>query len=430
MINLNDTLPELMRRATENLEPESTDLVERGMARGAVLRRRRTALISLSSATAVLATAGIIAAGTQIFDGASAKQAPAASTADTTTTTTTTTTAPPTATRQVSKSASPATTLATLRKVVPANLQQSAPKIGTVNGVFKASVVVDDGKGASLVEVLMMNAKPNLVSCAGIHGTCTVSKDGTMTSHYTNELIFPYELDKNPAGVRVTVVDIVRADGTTIAIYSYNARNDLAGPKTRATPLFSAADLAKLANDQQWVYPPAAGNGQPAGPGPGTGKPTVPVAQTLQTLKSVLTKPLQFTRSETWGGGANGFNGAAYVVDDGKGLSRIDVLVTYERPVTKCGEGLPHCRVREDGSLTTWSKDEPVYSDARQAAQGVLSSRVEVHYRDGRMIAMTSYNAPQEKDTKHTRAKPAFSTEELLSMATDADWEFPGTGDK
>jgi hypothetical protein len=427
MNNLNDTLPELMRRATENLEPESTDLVERGMRRGATLRRRRTTLISLSSATAVLATVGIIAAGTQIFNGASPEKTPAASTADTPAKPTA---APPASGRQVSKLATPATTLATLQKVVPAELKQSAPKSTTVNGLFKASVVLDDGKGASLIEVLMMNTKATKLSCAGLHGTCSVAKDGTVTSYYTNELIFPFEVDKNPAGVRETVVDITHADGTAIAIYSYNSPNDLAGPHSRAKPLFSAAELTKLANDQQWMYPPDANKGQPAGPGPGTGKPTVPVAQTLQTLKKLLPTGLQFTKPETWGGAGNNFNGAAYVVNDGKGQSRVDVFVTYEQPVTKCGEGLPNCTVRPDGSVVSWSKNEPVYSDGRQAEQGVLSNRSEIHYKDGRMISMTSYNAPQEKGSRHTRVKPLFSPDELMSLAGNKDWKFPGTGTK
>lgn len=81
MNNLNDTLPELMRRATENLEPESTDLVERGMRRGTILRRRRTALLSFTGAGAVLATAGIVIGGTQLFGGSA--EAPAAGTAST-----------------------------------------------------------------------------------------------------------------------------------------------------------------------------------------------------------------------------------------------------------------------------------------------------------------------------------------------------------
>ena len=79
MNNLNDSLPDLMRRATEDLEPESTDLVERGMRRGVTLRRRRTALLSVSGATAVLATAGVVIGGTQLFGGAQ-HQAPVAGT--------------------------------------------------------------------------------------------------------------------------------------------------------------------------------------------------------------------------------------------------------------------------------------------------------------------------------------------------------------
>src|SRR5882757_5649191 len=111
MTNLNDSLPDLMRRATETLEPETTDLVERGMRRGTVLRRRRTALLSLSGATAVLATAAVVVGGTQLFGSADHKQAPVAGTPTTTSSTTT-----------PKKPATSADTLATLRKLVPAGL--------------------------------------------------------------------------------------------------------------------------------------------------------------------------------------------------------------------------------------------------------------------------------------------------------------------
>src|SRR3954453_24039158 len=78
MNNLNDTLPDLMRRATENLEPESADLVERGMRRGVILRRRRTALLSVSGAGAVLATAGIVFGSSQLLGSHAGTEAPVA----------------------------------------------------------------------------------------------------------------------------------------------------------------------------------------------------------------------------------------------------------------------------------------------------------------------------------------------------------------
>jgi hypothetical protein len=124
------------------------------------------------------------------------------------------------------------------------------------------------------------------------------------------------------------------------------------------------------------------------------------------------------------------FNAASVLVDDGKGKSYVEAFVTYEVPtVKKCGvEGAPnHCTVLPGGGVAGWDKNSPEYSDARQDKEGVLANRAEIHYPDGRSISITSYNAVEEKGSKHTRPKPAISAEKLLQMAGDKDWKFPGT---
>lgn len=410
MNNLNDSLPDLMRRATENLEPESTDLVERGMQRGVVLRRRRTALLSLSAAGAVLATAGIVVGGTQVFGSPDHKQAPVAG-------------APTKATTsqvKVDKPATSADSLATLRRLIPAGLQVSEPKITDQKGQTVVSMVLNDGKGASLLVVSLGTTEPVPTQCNGVHGTCKILADGTMDSSYANESIFPYEPAKNPWGIKNTVVDIIRTNGTGISLYSYNAPKQNGIQHTRAASLLSVDDLKRIAASDQWVYPPKAASKADAG----DSKSSVPWAKTLQTLKQVLPNHPQLSKPETWGAGD--FNGAAYVANDGKGKARVDVMVTTQRPVTKCpAEGAQHCKVRTNGTVLTWSVDEPEYSDGRQSAEGVLSTRVDVYYADGRAISMTSYNAPAEKGSVHTRAKPAYTTAQLTTMADSGLWNFP-----
>jgi hypothetical protein len=419
MNNLNDTLPDLMRRATENLEPESTDLVERGMRRGTTLRRRRTALLSFTGAGAVLATAGIVIGGTQLFGGGSA-EAPVAGTSS----------AASTAPKQA---VTPAQTLETLKGLLPANVKVSAPASYDENSTFHASVLADDGKGASLLTVTILTAGTPQKTCAGMHGTCTVQADGTIVNFYANESIFPYEPKKNPEGIRNTVVEVFRPDGRIIVLYNYNAPKEIDVKRTRTNPLLTADALKKMALSNEWVYPPKhTGPTKPDPKNPGTGKPTVPLSQTLQTLRQVLPKNLQVSGPQTWGGGTNGHNGAAYLVNDGKGLSRVDVLVTHEMPVTKCpDEGVQHCKVRPDGAVVGWSSEEPEYSGKGGGnPNGMVSSRSEIHYPDGRVISMTNYNGPEEKQVEHTRAHPVFTTDQLIEMAGNPAWKFPGTGTK
>jgi hypothetical protein len=410
MSNLNDSLPDLMRRATENLEPTSTDLVERGMQRGAVLRRRRTALLSVSAVGAILATAGIVVGGTQVFGSPDHKQVPVAG-------------KPTTAASTTAKAAEPRTSadsLATLRRLIPAGLQVSEPKITDQKGQTELSMVLNDGKGASLLTVMLGTTGPVSTSCNGIHGSCKILADGTMDSSYANESIFPYEPSKNPWGIKNTVVDILRKNGTGISLYSYNAPKQSDVQHTRATPLLSVDALKRIATSDQWVYPPKVA----VTPETADAKSSVPRARTLQTLKEVLPNHPQLSRPETWG--ASDFNGAAYVVNDGKGKARVEVIVMTEPPVKKCpAEGAQHCKVRANGSVLTWSVEQPEYSDGRQQAEGVLSNLVQVYYPDGRTIGMISYNAPAEKGAVHTRSKPTYTVAQLTTMADSSLWKFP-----
>lgn len=426
MNDLNDTLPDLMHRATEHLEPESTDLVERGMQRGLTLRRRRRTLLGFTGATAVVATAGVIIGGTQLFGSAQApSDTPAASTS------TRPAASAPASPRVAARPVTPADTLATLRKLLPPGLRVSAPRSSYHDGGHSASVVLDDGRGASLLTVLIATTEVPHRSCAGLHGKCSVQPDGSVVASVANESLFPFgPPSQNPGGIRQTVLDVSHPDATVMALYNFNAPKAGGAQHTRATPILSVADLTRISKSTLWTYPPKfSGSDKPDPDSPGAGKPTVPLAETRSTLMKVLPSTLQLTKPRVRGGGTEGFNAAGYLVDDGKGAALVEVLVTYDVPVTKCsGEGAQHCQVRPDGSVLNWSNDERTYGDARNGRFGVLMNRVQVNYADGRTISMTSFNAQSEKDQRHTRPKPTFAVSQLVKMATDSRWKFPGTG--
>lgn len=424
MTELNDTLPELMRRATENLEPESSDLVERGMRRGATLRRRRTALLSVSGATAVLATAGVVIGGSQLF----AKDAPPPVASTTTTSQSTTNANGPAA-----KPVTPKESLDTLLKLLPARFKVEKTDHRGDDWGNNVTVFVDDGKGMAMLSLAVW-APGREGSCAVPQkGTCVPRADGSKITARANEPT--YQKDNNPGGVLNNSVSVQRRGSETISLMSFNAMAVKESTATRPKPALSVAELTTIADSQLWRFP-AKPAPQPTGPtkavphNPGAGKPGVPVQQTLQTLKKVLPSSLSLTRPETWGGGTEGHNGAAYLVNDGKGLARVDAFVTYEAPVTKCTSerSTTFCEVRADGSVVGWTKNAPEYSDGRQAKEGVIANSVEIHYPDGRTISMTSLNGPLQKGAKHTRVKPVFTTDQLLVMAGNKAWKFPGTG--
>jgi hypothetical protein len=416
MNNLNDSLPDLMRRATENLEPASTDLVERGMQRGAVLRRRRTALLSFSAAGAILATAGIVVGGTQVFGSPENKQAPVASAPTKAATTPATKAIPP---------ANGKDTLATLRKLIPAGLQVSKPTSmdGGPGGQNSASVVVNDGKGASWLMVTTGYSYDPRDCSNSLPHTCTMQADGSaLVALFRDEIVRNGKIKEASSNA----VTLTHPDGTQVNLTSMSAAGE-GSPATRKQPLFSLPELAKLAASKNWGYPPKSTFTEPPAAEPKP--PVVPVAETLATLKKVLPGNPQLSKPYTWGGGKNGFNGASYVTNDGKGASAVTVMLTTETPVKKCQSerGLANCKVRSDGSVLTWQKNVPSYSDSRQQKYGIVGNSVALYLPDGRYISLSSYNGLGEKpQVKHTRATPAYTVEQLTKMADSKLWVFPG----
>lgn len=122
------------------------------------------------------------------------------------------------------------------------------------------------------------------------------------------------------------------------------------------------------------------------------------------------------------------FQGAAVVVDDGLGSSRVDLLVADNEglgligpnPTCVGAELSPShsCSTGPDGSiivtLTDW---------AEQRSDGALvSNNVTVMTADGWLISATSYNSATEKDSPITRDSPAFDEDQLRDLALDDRW--------
>ncbi|TCC44221.1 hypothetical protein E0H75_35780 [Kribbella capetownensis] len=241
-----DDLTDLMRRATEYVEPESTDLVDRGIRRGVILRRRRSALVGSASASAVLAAAGMIFAGSQLIGGESSAAPPVAGVPIVATPSGTPAAARPT--RQVT----PNDTLRTLKGLVPAGMRVSQPRTWGDNFIA-ASYVVDDGKGGSLLEVQVMT-RQSQISCANeAHPeNCTTRPDGT--------IVLIEQTPGSPVpGVRVAAVRAVQLhypDGRIIVVGNGNSTAWKKAPITRAKPLFTVAQLTALADSKAWAFPP------------------------------------------------------------------------------------------------------------------------------------------------------------------------------
>ena len=193
------------------------------------------------------------------------------------------------------------------------------------------------------------------------------------------------------------------------------------------------ATAGLVAGGIQWFGNPsdAAVAGTPAPsatPAPTSGaKPAqVDPKQTLKTLRLLIDAPGRtVTKPESWGSTKGSFTAARYLVDDGKGASRVEVLLSGGGEENPCAASSTGCTKYPDGSSLFALAEQPEYSDARNSRDGVISNYVTLFLRDGRSISLTSYNAPAEKGIEHTRQKPLFSVAELTALAKDKAWKFP-----
>jgi hypothetical protein len=242
MNNLDNTLPGLMHRATENLEPVSTDLLERSVQQGLRLRRRRTTLATVAGASAVLATAGLVVGATQLVG-----RAPDTAVAGTTTPT-------PSATPQT-PSAKPVTgkdALTTLQALIQApGLTLSKPQRWGDKGAVGAAYVVNDGKGASRIEVLLTGGGEGN-RCAEADADCTTLPDGSQLFTMTDTPEYP---GNNVHGVVSNYVTRYLPDGRFMSLTSYNAASEKGSQHTRPKPLFTVAQLSTLIQSKSWQLP-------------------------------------------------------------------------------------------------------------------------------------------------------------------------------
>ncbi len=251
MNDLNDTLPHLLRRAIENLEPESTDLAERGRRRGLALRRRRIALRSLTAAGAVLATASVAVGGPHLIGGDPASEAPIAGTLPLAASAKTTP-APASSTAQPTPNA----TLQTLKRLLPDDLRVSQPRMWGDNFIA-VSVVVDDGKGNSHLEASVQTVKYDM-TCANEPPTtnCRVRPDGSIITSYQTKTMRSDDPD-----VLINTVIVHRPDRKVIHLSNTNAGASDPAMKTarhtRPQPVFSIAELTRMADSKLWNVPPA-----------------------------------------------------------------------------------------------------------------------------------------------------------------------------
>jgi hypothetical protein len=225
----------------------STDLLERTVQQGLRLRKRRTTLLTVTGAGAVLATVGLVVGATQVVGRPSD-----AAVAGTTPT--------PSAKAQTpaAKPITPQETLATLRSLIKRpGLTLTTPEArgGGKEGFNAVAYVANDGLGASRVETIVEGSS-QAPSCAGFGaGSCTVRADGSVLVTLTETPEYPP--GRNVNGVVSNHADLYYPDGRHLGITSYNAPAAKGIAHTRTKPLFTTTQLTTIAQSKTWKFPAA-----------------------------------------------------------------------------------------------------------------------------------------------------------------------------
>jgi hypothetical protein len=240
--NLNETVTDLMHRATADLEPESLDLYERGVRRGMTLRRRRTAVRAIAGAGAVVASIAAVG-GAYVLASEPGGEAPAAGL--------------PAAPASTSGSAAgtvpaPERALQTLKRLLPDSVRVSRPELSEdTEGTINVAVLANDGKGPSQVSV-QFGADNGPVNCADKPADrCRIRPDGSVIVVGGSR---PGKVD--PTGLVNRHVVVRYPNGSFIAVVSTNTTSPTALRPTRPEPVLSLAQLTTIADSKLWKFPP------------------------------------------------------------------------------------------------------------------------------------------------------------------------------
>lgn len=261
MNKLQDTLPDLMRRATDDLVPDSPDLVERGIRRGVVLRRRRRALAGVAATTAVLVSGGAVVAGQLI--GGPADPGPAVAGKPSAALGT-----GPVGTRPTDRTAvEVAQAVRTLETLLPDGVRVIGPKGSREPGGEMVAVTaqLDDGKGRVDLDLTIgtdtHSPRGNQSwSCADRPERCTVLPDGSALSWSQPDS--SQNRKNGPGGELIHLAVIQHPNGTGLAITVTNGirhgdPRHSTFERTRSKPVLTVAQLKVIAKSRTWHFPPA-----------------------------------------------------------------------------------------------------------------------------------------------------------------------------
>lgn len=414
-----DQIAQSLRVTGEDFAPRDlTGLVNGGVADGRKRRRRRNAaVVGGSAALALVAVGGALVPG--LIGGSAHGQAagPAARPGMSLTA----------AAVPVGDNARAQQMLSTLESLLPKGARISGAvgrwALPGSNGAMIAplgSLVYDDGKGASLVELALGRSPKDAVQAPTCADPAYTPNDVCHTYQLPGggRLLIDqgYEFPSRGAGTKDWHAVLDLPDGSRVEMDEWNAPAEKGAAVSRDTPPLSPEQLRGVVTSQTWqpllkavpVPKPHKGGGYTPGP---TG------AAILKTLNSLLPHGISGRNSDgqdgyaeeqlsdhTGGVGLIGVNVQHYDLSKGSGDGQIITQLYGGATVLPDGSRLV---IRQQG--------------AEKGGSGAVQWVVDLLRPDGERVVAQEFNAPRQ-GVAADRAEPVLSIAQLQAVVTDAAW--------
>ncbi|MFH8369130.1 hypothetical protein [Streptomyces sp. NPDC018031] len=405
---IEEELGDALRRTSDSFRADGRQLVDRGLARGRTLRRRRTAAIGGALAMTLVGVGGFVLSGA-LSPGGDQVAGPAArsSTADGTK-------------RPAAAPLSEQEMVDLLAARLPKGTISGREGRGTEAdkgglGAPYAKVVLDDGKGAAAV-ALSVSREDEALSCPDAAHVpdlrCTLKRldDGSVFM-----LTQGYEYPDRRADTKLWQATLATPAGYQVLVSEWNAPAEKGADVTRTDPPLSADQLRTLARDEVWQRVAdaieddrgpraAAGAEQTARRDPSAGA-------IRKTLRRLLPEGLRITDGQS----ATDTGYAHVTADDGKGAGLVEVNVQ------RWGKDIPEELYRKatklpDGTLVVVDR-----GPAEKGGSGTVAWEVDTMRPDGLRVVVNELNAAGYRRSA-TRAEPVVPIDELKELALSAEW--------
>ena len=416
-----DELTDALNDTAHTFQPDLTSLVNAGVSDGRRRDRRRRVLGVVGTVTAlsVVAVGGVFASGALSSDQSTSRSA------DHRSAPTVTRTGPPSVDVNPAATGKPYTQKQ-LQEVLKSLLPKGKvtfPSSGSnaPGGVATyATVVYDDGHGASEIDVSLQWVASGDSSAAGLqcpdpaynpHDVCTMTKVAG-----GNRLVVDkgWEYPDMKGGMKDWNAWLTTPKGAQVMISEYNSAQEK-GTVTRTSPPLSADQLKAVATSAKWT-PAVAALPKPK-PAP---TKTASTSLTGPNIVAVLNRllPAGVTRSHEHG--EDGF--ADLLLNDGKGNGLFQINVQdFSADLAKGGSGIlplfDGATVLPDGSKLVTAQES-----AEKGGSGAVQWTADVLRPDGLRIVIMEFNAPAQ-GVAATRTDPVLTIAQLKAIVTSSDWK-------